>query len=97
VRVGLRGCGRSGRSNKQLLCRSEAILMRGIASKFTPLKPAFWRQKNEREDEHAQNVVLPSSPIVRPENYPFECAQEHKLSFWIRAGQKKCDSWHENT
>src|SRR5215208_5367859 len=78
VRVGLGGRGRPRRAYKQLLCRSECILMRRRAGEFAPLEPAFRRKKYEGEDGRAQHVVLPRRPSVRPENDFFEDVQQHK-------------------
>src|SRR5947199_161108 len=77
VRVRLRASG-PRRSYKQLVCRSEPILMRGGTGEFPPLEPAFRREEYEDEYEYAQHVVLPSCAPVRPEYDFFEDAQEHE-------------------
>ena len=63
--------------------------MRGSAREFTPLEPAFRREEYEGQYEGAQNVVLPGRAPVRPENYLFEYAPEHKtILLDIRRGMK---------
>lgn len=49
--------------------------MRIGASPFAVFKPAFWRQKDENENNNAQDIPLPGVSGVIPKKQLSQCAQ----------------------
>ncbi len=54
--------------------------MRCVKAGFAGLKEAFWREKDEGEDQHAQHVILPRAAPVSPEEYLFKNLQKPFLT-----------------
>jgi hypothetical protein len=52
-----------------------------MAPEFGVLKPRFWGQKNENQDQHTQHIPLPGSTGIVPKGNPFGGFRQeaHKL------------------
>ena len=50
--------------------------MRARNPSFAAFEPAFWRQKDENQNDNAQSIPLPSVSGVIPEEQLFEYVQQ---------------------
>ena len=60
----------------------DRALMLLKSPKFAGFEPAFWRQKDKYEDQHAEHVPLPRCTLITPQEHAFNTIQHQ--STWLR-------------
>src|SRR5689334_19501919 len=66
--------------------------MRGISRPFATRKPAFWRQKNEDQNDYTQKIPLPGVSRVIPEEDLLQCGSQASHVFTLASKQPQ-DAW----
>src|SRR6476620_916867 len=66
--------------------------MQRIPGPFATVKPAFWRQKNEDQDDYTQKIPLPGISRVFPEEDLLQCGSQASHGFTLASRQPQ-DAW----
>src|SRR5690348_2812870 len=66
--------------------------MPGISGPFAALKPPFWCQKNENQNDYTQKIPLPGVPCVVPKEDLLQCGSQASHVFTLASRQPQ-DAW----